>query len=68
MSLRRPIQASGVSIDETAPRRRAVRRRGMTWLQLYHSNIVRDKQYRPDLSLLNLLFTSQGNCDFLAIH
>ena len=60
MSLRRPIQASGISIDETAPRPRAVRRRGMTWLQLYRSDIGRYKQYRPTVSLLNLLFTSQG--------
>jgi serine O-acetyltransferase len=60
MSLRRPVQASGVSIDETAPRPRAVRRRDMTWLQLYRSDIGRYKQYRPGVSLLNLLFTSQG--------
>jgi serine O-acetyltransferase len=60
MSLRRPIQASGVSIDETAPRPRAVRRRGMTWLQLYRSDIARYRQYRPTASLLNLLVTNQG--------
>ena len=29
------------SIDDTAPRLRAVRRRGMTWLQLYRSDIAR---------------------------
>jgi serine O-acetyltransferase len=60
MSLRTPIQASGVSIDETAPRLRAVRGNSMTWLQLYRSDIGRYKQYRPGVSLLNLLFTSQG--------
>ena len=60
MSLRSPIQASGVSIDETAPRPRAIRRRGMTWLQLYRSDMARYKQYRPNVSLLNLLFTNQG--------
>jgi serine O-acetyltransferase len=58
--MRRPIHASGVSIDETMPRPRAVRRRGMTWLQLYRSDIGRYKQYRPTVSQLNLLFTSQG--------
>jgi serine O-acetyltransferase len=58
--MRRPIQASGVSIDETAPPPRAVRRRGMTWLQLYRSDIARYKQYRPTASLLNLLVTNQG--------
>jgi serine O-acetyltransferase len=60
MSLRTPIQASGVSIDETAPRPRAIRRRGMTWLQLYRSDIVRYRQYRPSASLLNQLFINQG--------
>jgi serine O-acetyltransferase len=58
--MRGPIQESGVSIDETAPRPRAVRRRGMTWLQLYRSDIARYEQYRPSVSLLNLLFTNQG--------
>jgi len=60
MPLRRPIQASGVSIDETTSRPRAVRRRGMTWLQLYRSDIARYKQYRPSVSLLNLLVADQG--------
>lgn len=60
MSLKGPIQVLGVSIDETAPRPRAVRRRGMTWLQLYRSDIARYKQYRPGVSSLNLLFTQQG--------
>jgi len=32
----------------------------MTWLQLYRSDIVRYRQYRPGVSLLNLLFTNQG--------
>ena len=59
MSLRSPIQASGVSIDETAPRLRAIRRCDMTWWQLYRSDIARYRQYRS-VSLLNLLFTSQG--------
>jgi serine O-acetyltransferase len=58
--MRRPIQASGVSIDETAPRPRAVRRLGMTWLQLYRSDIARYKQYRPTVSLLNLLVANRG--------
>jgi hypothetical protein len=49
-----------VSIDETAPPLRAIRRHGMTWLQLYRSDIARYKQYRPGVSLLNLLFTSQA--------
>ena len=53
--MRRPIQESGA-----APRPRAVRRRGMTWLQLYRSDIARYKQYRPTASLLNLLVTNQG--------
>ena len=57
--MRGPIQASGISIDETAPRPRAVRR-GMTWLQLYRSDIARYKQYRPTVSLLNLLVAHQG--------
>jgi len=60
MSLRSPIQASGVSIDETAPRPRAVRRRGMTWLQLYRGDIARYKQYRPMVSSLRLMVASQG--------
>jgi serine O-acetyltransferase len=60
MSLNRPIQALGASIDEIAPRARAVRRGGMTWLQLYRSDIARYQQYRPRVSLLNLLFTQQG--------
>jgi len=59
MSLRSPIQA-GVSIDEPAPRPRAVRGRGMTWLQLYRSDIARYKQYRPRVPLLNLLVSDQG--------
>jgi len=58
--MRTPIQASGGSIDETAPRPRVVRRRGITWLQLYRSDIARYKQYRPDASLLNLLVANQG--------
>jgi serine O-acetyltransferase len=58
--MRRPIQASGLSIDETAPRPRAVRRRGMTWLQLYRSDIARYQQYRPTASLLNLLVAHRG--------
>jgi serine O-acetyltransferase len=58
--MRRPIQESGGRIDKTAPRPRAVRRRGMTWLQLYRSDIARYKQYRPTASLLNLLVTNQG--------
>jgi len=60
MSFRSPIQASGVSIDETATRPRAVRRCCMTWLQLYRSDIARYKQYRSGVSLLNLLVSSQG--------
>jgi len=60
MSLRTPIQASDVSIDETAPRPQAVRRHGMTWLQLYRSDIARHKQYRPTVSLLRLLVANQG--------
>jgi serine acetyltransferase len=60
MSLKGPIQVLGVSIDETAPRPRAVRGRGMTWLQLYRSDIARYRQYRPGVSPLNLLFTHQG--------
>ena len=60
MSLKRPIQVLGVGIDETAPRPRAFRRRGMTWLQLYRSDLARYKQYRPGVSPLNLLFTQQG--------
>jgi serine acetyltransferase len=60
MSLKRPIQVLGVSIDETAPRPRAFRRRGMTWLRLYRSDFARYKQYRPGASPLNLLFTQQG--------
>jgi serine O-acetyltransferase len=58
--MRRPIQASGLSIDETAPRPRAVRRRDMTWLQLYRSDIARYQQYRPTASLLNLLVAHRG--------
>jgi serine O-acetyltransferase len=58
--MRRPIQASGVSIDETAPRPRAVRRRGMTWLQLYRTDIAHYKQHRPTVSLLNLLVAHLG--------
>ena len=60
MSLNGPMQALGASIDEIAPRARAVRRRGMTWLQLYRSDITRYQQYRPRASMLNLLFTHQG--------
>jgi serine O-acetyltransferase len=56
----RPIQTSVVSIDETALRPRPVRRRGMTWLQLYRSDIARYKQYRPTVSLLNLLVAHAG--------
>jgi len=55
-----PIQAPGVSIDGTAPPPRAVRHRGMTWLQLYRSDIARYEQYRPGVSLLNLLVANQG--------
>ena len=58
--MRTVIQASGVSINQTPPRSQAVRSRGMTWLQLYRSDIVRYRQYRPGVSLLNLLFTNQG--------
>jgi len=47
-------------LDEAEPLRRAVCRPGMTWLQLYRSDIARYKQYLPDASLLNLLFTNQG--------
>ena len=57
--MRRPIQASGISI-ETAPRPRAVRRRGMTWLQLYRTDIAHYKQHRPTVSRLNLLVTHAG--------
>ena len=60
MSLKGPVQVSGVSIDEAAPRPRAFRRRGMTWLQLYRSDFARYKHYRPGASPLNLLFTHQG--------
>jgi len=60
MSLRSPIQASSVSIDETASRPRAVRRRGMTWLQHYRSDIARYKQYRPGVSSLRVMVASQG--------
>lgn len=55
----RPIQASSDSIDETV-RPLAVRGRGMTWLQLYRSDIDRCRQYRPGVSALNLMFTQQG--------
>ena len=60
MSLNGPIQALGASIDETTRRPRAVRGRGMSWLQLYRSDIARYKQYAPGASSLNLLFTNQG--------
>jgi len=45
-------------MEEIAPRPRAVRRRGMTWLQLYRSDFARYKQYRPTVSLL--LFAHAG--------
>jgi hypothetical protein len=32
----------------------------MIWLQLYRTDIARDKQPRPGASSLNLLFTEQG--------
>jgi len=32
----------------------------MTWLQLYRSDIARYRQYRPGVSLLNLLVANQG--------
>jgi serine O-acetyltransferase len=59
MSLRRPIQVSGVSADEITPCSRDVRHR-MTWLQLYRTDIARYKRYRAGASSLNLLFTEQG--------
>jgi serine O-acetyltransferase len=49
----------GVSTEETA-RPRAVRCGGMSWLQLYRSDMARYKQYAPGVSSLNLLFTNQG--------
>jgi serine acetyltransferase len=60
MSLNGPIQVLGVSTDETVRRPRTVRGRGMSWLQLYRSDLARYKQYAPSASSLKLLFVNQG--------
>jgi serine O-acetyltransferase len=59
-SLKGPTEVLSARIDEIASRGRVVRRRGMTWLQLYRSDMARYRQYRPSASSLNLLFTEQG--------